>query len=175
MKRGRACGTRSAYQGGCRCEPCRAAERVYNQERRARLPHVAVLELERSRRFSQGKPGQRQASVTAWRERNPEKVRGFNRATAERFKLKRYGMSQEQYQSMHDAQGGLCAICGGPDTRRLSIDHDHESGDLRGLLCRKCNLGIGCFEDNPEKLQRAIGYLAAANTTTYSISAQLIP
>ncbi len=54
-----------------------------------------------------------------------------------------------------------CAICGGKplSKRLLDIDHDHKTGKIRGLLCRKCNLGLGLFKDNETSLQTAISYL----------------
>mgnify|MGYP001557841768 CR=1 FL=1 len=68
-----------------------------------------------------------------------------------------YGLSPEEYQRLHRAQGGACAIC----RRRLKlhIDHDHQSGRVRGLLCNSCNNGLGRFADNPERLYRAGDYL----------------
>ena len=62
---------------------------------------------------------------------------------------------------MLDAQDYLCAICkGGPDGRgRLHVDHDHESGRVRGLLCSNCNLGLGKFKDDPALVREAARYL----------------
>lgn len=59
------------------------------------------------------------------------------------------------------AQGGTCAICGKECDihRNLAVDHDHESGKVRGLLCQNCNVGLGHFKDNPALLQQAIDYL----------------
>jgi hypothetical protein len=89
----------------------------------------------------------------------------------------RYGMTLAQYQAMHDAQGGVCAICGRPETRRnprgeirpLSVDHEHDPGDVRhatkpnavvrGLLCSDCNAGLGHFKDDTGLLRKALEYL----------------
>jgi hypothetical protein len=79
---------------------------------------------------------------------------------------RRYGISAEQYQELFNAQNGVCAICGNPETRihkgvvaRLSVDHDHITGTVRGLLCQPCNLGLGGFKDEIELLSNAIDYL----------------
>lgn len=69
---------------------------------------------------------------------------------------------------MFEKQGGLCAICDKPETKKhsrtnslmpLSVDHCHETLAVRGLLCSQCNFMIGLANDNPETLQRAINYL----------------
>ena len=54
-----------------------------------------------------------------------------------------YNISPEQYRDILNEQGGLCKICRQPDTRQLSVDHDHETGNIRGLLCRSCNTLLG--------------------------------
>jgi hypothetical protein len=78
----------------------------------------------------------------------------------------KYGLSADEYQELHEALDGLCAICDQPATsgngkkyNRLSIDHNHFSGQVRGLLCHHCNLGLGNFQDDTYRLQRAIDYL----------------
>lgn len=84
------------------------------------------------------------------------------RATAWRGHLLRaYGLKVEQYNEM--ANSG-CQICGEPDKleKRLHVDHDHDTGQVRGLLCDPCNRGLGCFRDDPLRLNNAIIYLRAA-------------
>lgn len=79
-----------------------------------------------------------------------------------RHKLGRnYGMSIEAYDAMLDSQGGVCACCGGAnkDGKRLAVDHCHNFGHIRGLLCASCNAGIGMFRDDPSVLAKAIEYL----------------
>lgn len=70
----------------------------------------------------------------------------------------RYGISSEQLGEMSDEQGGLCAICRALPAK--CIDHDHETGEIRGLLCPSCNTGLGYFKDDPTLLRSAIEYLA---------------
>ncbi len=75
---------------------------------------------------------------------------------------KHYGMTVEEYQTIYDAQKGCCGSCGKPESEhinRLHVDHDHATGQVRGLLCTKCNPGIGYFDDSIEKLEMAIAYL----------------
>lgn len=79
-----------------------------------------------------------------------------------------YGITLEDYALLLGEQDGVCAICGNTETARhksgeiksLSVDHDHNTGQIRGLLCYKCNIGLGHFGDNMEYLQKAICYLS---------------
>lgn len=72
-----------------------------------------------------------------------------------------YDITIEQHEVLKQEQNNLCAICGNaPKTnKRLAIDHDHTTGKVRGLLCDKCNCGLGLFKDSTELLLRAIKYL----------------
>jgi len=75
-----------------------------------------------------------------------------------------YGISLEKYNSLLASQNGGCAICGSkePKTKRngrFCLDHDHSTGEVRGLLCSPCNRGIGLLGDNPERLTMAAAYL----------------
>lgn len=80
--------------------------------------------------------------------------------------LGRYGITPDQYDAIYYKQGGGCAICGRPAPRegnrweRLHVDHDHNSGRVRGLLCMNCNQGLGNFKDSAELLKSAVEYLA---------------
>jgi hypothetical protein len=78
---------------------------------------------------------------------------------------RRYGLSLKDYDNIWAAQAGTCAICGatsgqpGKPGSLLFVDHDHETREVRGLLCRDCNVGLGYFRDNPTNLARAAIYL----------------
>lgn len=77
----------------------------------------------------------------------------------------RYGITLEDYQKRLKKQKGACAICGhtpGPDERRLVVDHDHETGVVRGLLCHKCNVALGAVGDSIAGIQRFTKYLKRA-------------
>lgn len=74
--------------------------------------------------------------------------------------LKEYGITLEQYDSMLAAQNNVCAICKEPPGKqRLHVDHCHKTGQIRGLLCASCNIGIGYFRDSEALLGLAIQYL----------------
>ncbi|AQX82044.1 hypothetical protein BWO91_06290 [Plantibacter flavus] len=73
-------------------------------------------------------------------------------------------MTAEQYRAMHADQQGACAICRKTEAQNgkaLAVDHDHETGRVRGLLCDQCNIALGRFQDSPENLRRALDYLGA--------------
>ena len=75
-----------------------------------------------------------------------------------------YGMTPEQYAQLLESQGGGCAICGNRENFRGNqkmhhVDHDHVAGRVRGILCAKCNSGLGFFDDDETKLTKAIVYL----------------
>ena len=72
-----------------------------------------------------------------------------------------YGLTLEKFDALVVSQNGRCAICG--DRDELVVDHDHETGCLRGLLCQHCNTGLGRFRDNLNSLQKAIDYLRGSN------------
>lgn len=73
----------------------------------------------------------------------------------------KYKITCAQYDYMKSSQLDCCAICGSAEhgKRPLMVDHDHEDGRIRGLLCTRCNVGLGYFQDNPEALSAAVVYL----------------
>lgn len=77
-----------------------------------------------------------------------------------------YGITLKDFRKMESDQGNKCLICkSGPDLsnrcKRLFVDHCHTTGEVRGLLCQKCNTGLGAFRDNPKLLMKAVFYLGA--------------
>ena len=100
--------------------------------------------------------------VTEYYKLNPRKSKNGS--------LSRYGITIEDYEILFERQKGICAICGKPETRictkgmvqSLSVDHDHKTGLIRGLLCDRCNKAIGLFYHNPDLLANVIEYLAVS-------------
>lgn len=104
----------------------------------------------------------------AWRLANKARAEAFDRGS----ELRKWGMRAEGYERMLYAQDCACAICGattpGGGRRHFSIDHCHKTGSIRGLLCGRCNTGLGMFRDNPAALRKAAEYLTAYPESTPS-------
>ena len=83
---------------------------------------------------------------------------------------KKYGITLEDYEWMLENQNHACKICGTIDpshtSGRMVVDHCHTTGNVRGLLCNRCNTGLGYFKDNPDFLASAIKYLNDSAETT---------
>ncbi len=134
------------YRTASRCKPC---HNVYTAARDAANPEDVKARMKRHN----AKRYQRED----YRERSLESAR--------RSKLKnRYGLTPDEYDEMFEAQSGRCAICGSPpEGKRLSVDHDHQTDEVRGLLCQPCNLVLGSVEALllrcPEAFERVKEYL----------------
>lgn len=81
---------------------------------------------------------------------NPEKDRQYNLKGL-------YGLTPAAYDDMLAGQGGGCAVCS--STESLVVDHNHETGEVRGILCSRCNSALGLLKDSPVLLNRASSYL----------------
>ena len=128
----------------------------------------AVLKLrewrEKNIEHAREKERQRDRAAYArdWRERN----KGNRPEHAAQRIARTYGLSVDEYWKRLEDQGRCCAICRQPEdyqqagrTKRLSVDHDHETGAVRGFLCGRCNSGLGYFRDDPDMLRAAAAYL----------------
>jgi hypothetical protein len=95
-----------------------------------------------------------------YRKENKEKVRD----TQYRYT---YGISLQEYNELAQEQNNCCAICGihakHTHNSKLVVDHDHDTGEVRGLLCSKCNKGIGLLQDNSDFCNSAAEYLKGFN------------
>ena len=101
------------------------------------------------------------SSVVTSQHRNGDSLKRA-RSTERGYHLRsRYGITEGEYTTMLEGQGGGCKICGSAceTGRRLAVDHCHKSGKVRGLLCASCNIGLGKFKDSPELLASALKYL----------------
>ena len=84
----------------------------------------------------------------------------YRQSQQDKAMLRLYGLTRAEYANRVDEQGGLCAICHKQAKPKLFVDHHHKSGQVRNLLCRNCNSGIGRFEEVAETFENAIKYLA---------------
>jgi hypothetical protein len=110
------------------------------------------------------------ANVKAYREAHPEIAKAYRESHKEEIALRQrkaglkryYGITFEEYNTILEGQGGICPICGirpGEIKKAFAVDHDHETGKVRGILCDRCNLILGYSKDNILILERAINYL----------------
>ena len=135
------------------CQACRNEK----SERRDRLAarRAGVIETEKAcTRCGVVKP----ASDFTLKHNNVLKSH-CDRCIALAQRAKKYGITPEQYEEMETAQAGLCRICERVPVTSLRVDHDHETGRVRGLLCHDCNSGIGLLGDDRERIMRAAIYL----------------
>jgi hypothetical protein len=117
--------------------------------------------LASNRAYNQANHERRREWQRQWRARNRELVWEKNQWTSNGLRL-----TFADYERMVAEQGGVCALCKQPETvvqrgkvARLSVDHDHATGRVRGLLCRACNTTLARFKDDPELFRRALDYL----------------
>jgi hypothetical protein len=159
------------------CEDCGARHETRNPRTRycSGLCRKRAAEKRRTdlaaQRTATGRPCRRCGVAVATRVGHPVcddcKADKRDAATRERRRtLRKYGITEADWDRMLAAQDGRCAICrtGTPGGRgeRWHIDHCHTSSRVRGLLCHNCNVGIGNFKDAPDLLRAAAAYLEAA-------------
>jgi len=146
------------------CRKCGETERYLSGNHNC----VSCSKKNSQRRHKEGKPQR-------WSKENADRVNELNRAKYQSLtqdekrirnrkqQLALYGLTLEDYNLRLSKQNGVCAICGKEEAISskgvLSVDHDHKSGKVRGLLCDTCNRGLGHFFDNTEYLTNAILYL----------------
>lgn len=139
-------GVNGYYGYACRCEICRLAASDKTKERRATkrddTPHGSVN------------------GYTNYACRCIQCSESYRNAKRERDLRNRYGITQAEFLDLRQGQGNKCAICfSGFGDRPGSVDHDHATGQVRGVLCSACNTGLGAVRDDPERLMNLIRYL----------------
>ena len=158
-------------QSWCRkCESKNSCE--YSKKHRA---EITEKRREYQKQYKLNHKDELNSGARKRRAKNPKKfkdygtkfrVSDFGRNS---YLKRRYGITLDEFNNMKDAQGGKCAICGSNSGKankkndRLTVDHDHSTGEIRGILCHKCNFGLGQFDDDTEKLSMAITYLKSFN------------
>ena len=152
-----------------------AERRAHAKERRLNpnlAPEIRKAEAAAKRKWRAKDPERHYATYRDWYHNGggkeivaAYKVKYYNPTRAKAKDLRRaYQITLEEYEAMLERQDGLCAICRGDNAqtkykRMLFVDHDHVTGKVRGLLCHRCNTGIGYMRDNISVLEAAISYL----------------
>ncbi len=99
-----------------------------------------------------------------------ERTRRARRSKHNTHLKKTYGITIDDYDRIFKAQGGKCKICGGGTTKNfLATDHNHKNGNIRGLLCARCNGGLSKFMDSVTNLRRAVRYMKNDGQTVKEI------
>lgn len=139
--------------------------RLCNNERTRKWykdPSNSITTQNRNRRYRLAHREKRLEASRKWVARNRDKQRKY----LEKNKLAKYGLSIADYELMVEACGNLCEICRRPEmmrqrgeTLKLAVDHCHDIGRVRGLLCHSCNTSLGKFNHNPALLRSAADYL----------------
>ena len=165
---------RTAYQ-----RAYRAANPIDKEQNRLRTNQWNAQNRERSREISnRSKKKQREENPDKFAERN----KNWRSKNVEKLRLyeinRKFNISSEEYKELQRKQNGVCAICECPETavRRgivleLAVDHCHDTGKVRGLLCSNCNTGIGKLKDSATLVRKAYEYL----TTTTGASSPDAP
>ena len=118
------------------------------------------MEFNKSKSKKFGVHNQCRECAKLWKP-SPEALKISRQKTREWNRLKSSGFTQKEYEAKLKEQNYKCAICGTTDSGPMDFhaDHDHKTGQKRGVLCHKCNTGLGLLKDNVEILCAAIEYL----------------
>ena len=134
-------------------------------------------ECDAATQWARANPERRKAYLRQWWKANAQNQRIYRRRNAQAIARRarawglrvKFQLSEEHYVALLKKQGGCCAICRGPETeqktryKKLCIDHDHSTGQVRGLLCQSCNKLLGVLERIPDWFERACAYLSLAH------------
>jgi hypothetical protein len=140
------------------CGPCHSASTVEWQR-----SNPAKYSEKQKRWRAANKDRIRGYKTKPWSEYTPEQKARKAATSRVRHLQRKFGITLEQWQEMHDRQGGVCAICRIPGRvgrhGKLQVDHCHETGRIRGLLCGPCNVALGIFGDTADALARVLRYV----------------
>jgi hypothetical protein len=131
------------------CDICKPLHCFYASKSGKNGRHAVCIQCMRASMNKQARNRPASSKAYAWRRKRL---------------LRKYGLHWSEYQALLTAQHHRCAICGRDAV--LGVDHDHNTGQVRGLLCNSCNVGIGHFRDSPALLLAASRYLLTQSTTS---------
>jgi hypothetical protein len=159
-----------------RCKQCgevKALDDFYAEAgcRDGRRPECKACTAAKRKRWYEANREREIARVKAWQQANAERHNENQRARRERPEVKarereghlkrKFGITQERYAELLAAQGGGCAVCRrkAKPGRSLHVDHDHATGEVRGLLCFSCNAALGHLADDPDRIHALSRYV----------------
>lgn len=154
------------FDRGRRASPCRQCRSAKDRQRReGRSPEEREKEsTRRAAKHARLSAEERKARVDearAWRRANPAEAR---RRMREQWLRAEYGIGVAEVEAILVAQGGGCAVCGFSDRSNPKmfphVDHCHQTGKVRGVVCNNCNVGMGHFRDDPALIRAAMAYLS---------------
>lgn len=157
------------------CSKCRE-EKPVDAFYKSRGARCKTCVLAANREWRRKNPKKHAAQNARWRARNPDAALAMSRRNDARrpardpddayiANIKRlYGLSREDYQKLYDGQSGRCASCKDDEPancsrRFLHVDHCHETGRVRGLLCLACNVALGKLRDDPARIRALLDYI----------------
>ena len=157
-------------------------EETVEQQAAARKPKCSCgacndcKRLARQRKWRRDNPERQKAKTHAWNQKNPAKLQEYRLKSV-------YALQPGEYDRMFAAQGGLCARCGKPETvmnrktgkvRALSVDHCHNTQQIRSLLCHACNPRLGGREAHLKELAGDIAYLIEHESPAIEVLVQVL-
>lgn len=146
-----------------KCNKC-GVVKVLGEFRKHHRNACRICLQKQEKQYYEKNKGELLKKYAVWRKKNSDRIhiRDIHR------KNKYIHIDADTYQQILAEQNGRCAICNSRSNMRLAVDHCHETGKIRGLLCRTCNGGLGLFGDSQERLNGAARYLAEfyRNSTT---------
>ena len=100
------------------------------------------------------------ARVKKWQEENKEHLKKYKQKNSRKILLKKYGLTIERYNKILEQQNNKCVICGNMNNdKRLVVDHNWKNGEVRGLLCKNCNVSLGNLKEDINLFYKCIEYL----------------
>lgn len=134
---------------------CPLCKRSFNLEDFGKDRRCKICCRKKSKKYRKTYPSRVAASNKKSRSKNPQSVQRSLR----KAKLKRFGLSEEDYTKMLVSQNGVCAVCKQPGFKRLAVDHCHKTGKIRGLLCSSCNSAEGLLKSDSTIIRALADYV----------------
>lgn len=140
-----------------RCQATKASESFHNRadQKDGLAPQCKDCSNARRKAWREANPERNRYRIQAWRDNNPDAIKDHDLR-------KNYGIGLAEYRRLFAKQNECCAICDRHQSefqKALAVDHDHETGKVRGLLCGDCNIAIGLLQDSVAKVLAAASYL----------------